>query len=65
MKLIPVTKSTFCALSTLKDPDQSYDDLIAGMIQRERDLRDWKMVVEIDKVGTFTPLAPEEIMRDV
>ena len=64
MKLFPVNKSTFCALSTLKDPDQSYDDLIAGMIQRERDLRDWKMVVEIDRVGEFIPFDPEEMIRD-
>lgn len=62
-KLFPVSISTFYDLHTLKDPDQTIDDLIAGMIKRERDLRDWKMISEIDSVGDSTPLDPEEIMR--
>jgi len=53
MRLIPVRKSTFCDLHTLKDPQQTIDDLISVMIQREWDLRDWKMISEIDRVGKF------------
>lgn len=64
MRLIPVSKSTFCDLYTLKDPEQTIDDLISVMIQREWDLRDWKRISEIDRVGEFIPFNPEEMMQD-
>ena len=48
----------------LKDPEQTIDDLISVMIQREWDLRDWKRISEIDRVGEFIPFNPEEMMQD-
>jgi len=34
------------------------------MIRRERDYRDWKMIVEIEEAGEFVALDPDEILRD-
>ena len=34
------------------------------MIRRERDYRDWKMVVEIEETGEFVAFDPDEILRD-
>ncbi|MCX6700010.1 MAG: hypothetical protein NTV68_08795 [Methanomicrobiales archaeon] len=47
----------------LKEAGQSYDDLLSGMVQRERDYRDWKMITEIDRTGDFVAFDPEEIMK--
>jgi predicted CopG family antitoxin len=64
IKRIPVKEPTWRSLHDLKEAGQSYDDLIAGMIRRERDYRDWMMIAEIDRTGEFTPFDPEEILQD-
>ncbi|MGC9434971.1 MAG: hypothetical protein ACP5C4_02620 [Methanomicrobiales archaeon] len=55
---------TWRSLHDLKEAGESYDELLAGMIQRERDYRDWKMITEIDQTGEFVAFDPDEIMRD-
>lgn len=64
IKRIPVKEPTWRSLHDLKEAGQSYDELLAGMIQRERDYRDWKMIAEIDRTGEFVAFDPDEIMRD-
>lgn len=63
IKRIPVKELTWVSLYDLKEAGQSYDELLAGMIQRERDYRDWKMITEIDRIGGFVAFDPEEIMK--
>jgi len=63
IKRIPVKEFTWVNLYNLKEAGQSYDELLAGMIQRERDYRDWKMITEIDRTGEFTAFDPDEIMN--
>lgn len=64
IKRIPVKEPTWRELHNLKEAGQSFDELIAAMIRREQDFRDWKMISEIDRVGEFIPFDPEEIMKD-
>ena len=64
IKRIPVKEPTWRGLHDLKEAGQSYDDLLAEMIRRERDYREWKMIVEIDREGEFVEFDPEEIMND-
>ena len=64
IKCIPVKEPTWRDLHDLKEAGQSYDDLLAGMIWRERDWRDWKMIAEIDRIGEFVAFDPDEIMQD-
>lgn len=64
IKRIPVKEPTWRSLHDLKEAGQSFDELLAGMIQRERDYRDWKMITEIDRTGEFVAFDPEEIMQD-
>lgn len=64
IKRIPVKEPTWRSLHDLKEAGQSYDELLAGMIQREWDYRDWKMITEIDQTGEFVAFDPDEIMRD-
>ena len=64
IKRIPVKKPTWKDLHDLKEAGQSYDELLSGMIQRERDYRDWKIITEIDRDGDFVAFDPEEIMKD-
>ncbi|WP_246269805.1 hypothetical protein [Methanofollis tationis] len=52
------------SLHDLKEAGQSYDDLLSGMIRRERDYRDWQMIVDIDREGEFVAFDPEAIMKD-
>jgi len=63
IKRIPVKEPTWKDLHDLKDAGQSYDDLLAGMIQHERDYRDWKIITEIDREGEFVAFNPEELMK--
>ena len=63
IKRIPVKERTWVNLHDLKEAGQSYDDLLNGMVQRERDYRDWKMITEIDRTGDFVAFDPEEIMK--
>ena len=63
IKRIPVKELTWVSLYDLKEAGQSYDELLAGMIQRERDYRDWKMITEIEKSGEFVAFDEEEIMK--
>ena len=63
IKRIPVKELTWVNLYGLKEAGQSYDELLAGMIQRERDYRDWRMITEIDRTGEFVAFDPEEIMK--
>jgi hypothetical protein len=63
IKRIPVKELTWVNLYDLKEAGQSYDELLAGMIQRERDYRDWRMINEIDRTGEFVAFDPEEIMK--
>ncbi len=64
IKRIPVKEYTWKSLHDLKEAGQSYDDLLSRMIQRERDYRDWQMIVDIDREGEFVAFDPEEIMKD-
>jgi len=64
IKRIPVKEHTWISLYDLKEAGQSYDELLTGMIQRERDYRDWRMITEIDRTGEFVAFDPEEIMKD-
>lgn len=64
IKRIPVKEPTWRSLHDLKEAGQSFDELLSGMIRRERDYRDWKMIAEIDSTGEFVAFDPEEIMRD-
>jgi len=63
IKRIPVKELTWMGLYDLKEAGQSYDELLAGMIQRERDYRDWRMITEIDRTGEFVAFDPEEIKK--
>lgn len=63
IKRIPVKTPTWQDLHDLKEAGQSYDDLLAGMIRRERDYRDWKIITEIDRDGEFVAFNPEELMK--
>jgi len=62
IKRIPVKEPTWRSLHNLKAAGQSFDELLAGMIQRERDYRDWKMITEIDRTGEFVEFDPEKIL---
>lgn len=64
IKRIPVKEPTWRRLHDLKDAGQSYDNLLDGMIQRERDYRDWKMIAEIDRTGEYVAFDPDEILKD-
>ena len=63
IKRISVKEPTWKSLYDLKEAGQSYDELLTGMIQRERDYRDWKMITDIDRTGEFVPFDLEEIMK--
>lgn len=63
IKRIPVKEFTWRSLHDLKEAGQSYDDLLSGMIRRERDYRDWQMIADIDSTGEFVAFDPEEIMK--
>jgi hypothetical protein len=63
IKRIPVKELTWVNLYDLKEAGQSYDDLLTGMIQRERDYRDWRMITDIDRTCEFVAFDPEEIMK--
>lgn len=64
IKRIPVKEPTWKDLHDLKEAGESYDELLTRMIRRERDYRDWKMVVEIEEAGEFVAFDPDEILRD-
>jgi hypothetical protein len=63
IKRIPVKEHTWVSLYDLKKAGQSYNELLAGMIQRERDYLDWRMITEIDRIGEFVAFDPDEIMK--
>ena len=63
IKRIPIKEPTWRDLHDLKKAGQSYDELISEMIGRERDFREWKMIVEIENEGEFVPFNPEEILK--
>ena len=63
IKRIPIKVQTWQSLHELKEAGQSYDSLIAGMIKREKDFRDWQRVMEIDQSGEFEPFEAEQIMN--
>jgi len=50
-------------LHALKEAGQSYDNLLAGMIKRERDYQDWGMIAEINRTSEFVAFDPEEILN--
>jgi len=64
IKRIPVKEPTWRDLHNLKEAGQSYDELLAGMIRREQDYRDWKMIAEIDETGEFVAFDPDDILQD-
>ena len=64
IKRIPVKEPTWRDLHGLKEAGESYDDLLSRMIRRERDYRDWKMIVEIEESGEFVAFDPDEILQD-
>jgi hypothetical protein len=47
-----------------KRKEKCDDEQAAGMTQRERDWRDWKLIAEIDRTGEFVAFDPDDIMRD-
>jgi len=59
-----VKEVTWRSLHDLKKAGQSYDDPLSRMIRRERDYRDWQMIVDIDRAGEFVSFDPEEITKD-
>jgi len=59
-----VKEYTWKSLHDLKEAGQSYDDPLSRMIRRERDYRDWQMIVDIDRAGEFVSFDPEEITKD-
>ena len=63
IKRIPIKVPTWQSLHELKEAGQSYDNLIAGMIKREKDFRDWQMVMEIDQSGEFEPFDADQIIN--
>ncbi|ABD41424.1 hypothetical protein Mhun_1699 [Methanospirillum hungatei JF-1] len=63
IKRIPIKVPTWQGLHDLKEAGQSYDNLIAGMIKREKDYRDWQMVMKIDQSGEFEPFDAEKILN--
>ena len=56
IKRIPVKEPTWKDLHDLKEAGESYDELLSRMVRRERDYRDWKMVVEIEEASEFVAL---------
>lgn len=63
IKRIPIKVPTWQSLHELKEAGQSYDNLIAGMIKREKDFRDWQMVMKIDQSGEFEPFDADKILN--
>ena len=63
IKRIPVKEPTWKDLHDLKEAGESYDELIARMIRRERVYRDWKMIAEIEETGEFVAFDPDEILQ--
>jgi hypothetical protein len=63
IKRIPIKIPTWQSLHELKEAGQSYDSLIAGMIKREKDFRDWQRVMEIDQSGEFEHFDADQIMN--
>lgn len=63
IKRIPVKEPTRRDLHDLKEARESYDELLGRMIRRERDYRDWKAVVDIEKAGDFVAFDRGEIRR--
>ena len=64
IKRIPVKETTWRNLHQLKEAGLSYDELLAGMIQREHDWRDWKAITEIGRIGEYVAFDPDEILRE-
>jgi hypothetical protein len=64
IKRIPVKKPTWRDLHDLKEAGESYDELLSRMIRRERDYRDWKMIVEIEETGEFVAFDPDDLLQD-
>lgn len=64
IKRIPVKEPTWRDLHDLKEAGESYDELLGRMIRRERDYRDWKMIVEIEESGEFVAFDPDELLQD-
>ena len=64
IKRIPVKEPTWRDLHNLKEVGQSYDELLAGMIRREQDYRDWRIIAEIDETGEFVAFDPDNILQD-
>lgn len=64
IKRILVKEPTWRGLHDLKEAGQSYDELLSGMILRERDYRYWKMITGIDQTGEFVAFDPDEIMKE-
>lgn len=64
IKRIPVNETTWKNLHQLKEAGQSCDKLLAGMIQREHDWRDWKIIAKIDGTGEYVAFDPDEILRE-
>lgn len=64
IKRIPIKVPTWQCLHDLKEAGQSYDNLIAGMIKRKTDFRDWRMVMKIDQSGEFEPFYADKILNE-
>jgi len=63
-KRIPVKETIWRNLHDLKEAGQSYDELLAAMIQREQDWRTWKMITDIDRTGEFVAFDPDDILQE-
>lgn len=53
---IPVSKATWAELAGLKKPGETYDDLLEGMIEREKKSRLFEDMDRIEKRGNFVAM---------
>ncbi|WP_298668484.1 hypothetical protein [uncultured Methanofollis sp.] len=55
-KRVPVSEGVWSDLSTLKGPGQTYDDLLASMIEQEKKRRFIEDMDRIEEEGDFVEL---------
>jgi hypothetical protein len=55
-KRIPVTKAVWAELSSLRGPGETFDQLLAAMIEREKKFRLFCDMEKIEKEGNFVEM---------
>lgn len=53
---IPVTKDLHRELHRMKEPGQTYDDLLSALVEEHKKRRLMDRLDEIEETSTFTPL---------